>query len=126
MAFIKGQKKVGGRTKGIPNIRDRVINEIFDQYKFDPADHILKHMAELDIRDQVQVCVALLPYIYSKRESDSVNVLMVLQKFGVEAIGELADKDLNEAIAGVATRPKALPTPLPSQTPRDPPSGEKT
>ncbi len=125
MGIYQKQKKLGGRTSGIPSIRNTVIQEIFDRYKFDPADHILQHLKDLEVRDQVQVCVALLPYIYAKRESDSVNILMVLQKYGVEALDALSEKDLNEAIASVATRSKAIPAAIPSQDNGNSPSREE-
>lgn len=116
MAICQAQKKIGGRTSGIPNIRSKYLFEdLLKRHKFDPAEHIIKILPQLEIRDQAQVCVALMPYVYARKEPESINVLMVLQKFGKDSLEAMNNTELEEAIAGVIGANQTKTNPIGSQ-----------
>jgi len=69
MPFVKGKMKTpgSGRKKGTLNKRSIELYKIFENFNFDPAEHALRLLSNLEPKDQVEICIKLMPYRYPKR-----------------------------------------------------------
>ena len=87
-----GLPKTGGRKKGTPNARSIHLLEIFQRFNYDPAENILTLMEELPPKEQIDVSLHLMPYLYPKRAEPLWPYLE--EKFGHSDIKQLTDEEL--------------------------------
>lgn len=66
MSFEEGHPKLGGRVKGTPNKRTSQITDILNEMNVDPVRAILELIPGLEPKEQVDVYLDLMTYIYPK------------------------------------------------------------
>lgn len=65
----KGHKKWGGRAKGTPNKRTAELQDFFDSKGMFIPQMIVDRLGDLDSKDQVDVLMQIMPYLYPKRRA---------------------------------------------------------
>ncbi len=73
MAFKPGHKKVGGRKKGTPDKRTLALQELWDQFNYDPAVALNKLLPQLEPEVQANVHLKLMPYKYCVKRSVEIS-----------------------------------------------------
>lgn len=68
MKFKPGHAKIGGRKSGTPNRRTRFLHEVLDANGFSVVARLIELLPRLDVREQADVLVGLLPYLYPQRK----------------------------------------------------------
>lgn len=64
-----GQSKTGGRTKGTPNRRSKQLEEILHSVKLNVPERIVELLPKLAPKEEVQVLLQLMPYLYPRRKA---------------------------------------------------------
>ncbi|MBI2602842.1 MAG: hypothetical protein HYW48_07290 [Deltaproteobacteria bacterium] len=65
-------KKTGGRKKGTPNKRTAMLSEEFEKIGLHIPSHLSKLLPALSPKDQVDVLLKLMDFLYPKRKPCSV------------------------------------------------------
>lgn len=74
MGRSQGTAKTGGRKKGTPNKRSLEIFDSLNKLGHNPIDELFSLIPQLQPKDQAQVLLGLLPYLYPKRRSVDLTV----------------------------------------------------
>lgn len=69
-----GSTKTGGRSKGTPNKRTILLDEILTENNLNVPQRIVDLLPRLDPKDQMTVLMGLMQYLYPKRKATEINV----------------------------------------------------
>lgn len=74
MGRSQGTAKTGGRKKGTPNKRSLELAETLDYLGRNPVDELFALIPQLQAKEQAQILLGFLPYLYPKRKSLDLTV----------------------------------------------------
>lgn len=69
MARAMGLPKTGGRKKGTPNKLSLRLHDLLESCDLNPIVQISKLLPKLSAKEQTDVMLQLLPYIYPRRKT---------------------------------------------------------
>lgn len=72
MAWPNGkarERKTGGRKKGTPNRKTMLLRDTFENLGFDVPGRLYSLLSELSPREQAEILLKLMEYLYPKRKA---------------------------------------------------------
>lgn len=69
MPRLAGTPKTGGRKRGTPNRRTLNLAHQFEEIGFDVPARLLELLPELPAKDQANILIDLMGYLYPKRKA---------------------------------------------------------
>ena len=74
MAFEKGHSKIGGRTKGTPNMHTKQLRIALREVIEKELDNIPVYLSEIkDNRIKLELLIKLMPFVFPKMSAHSLN-----------------------------------------------------
>lgn len=68
MPKLVGSPKTGGRTKGTPNRRTLHLSNHLQEIGFDPVEHIVDQLPQLNPLERVHACLKMMEFQFPKRK----------------------------------------------------------